>query len=75
MVKSKTRETARADSLQLADTDELAALMNVTPRSVYRYRKEPDFPKPIRLSSKAVRFRRVEIEAWFRKRQQQSTSA
>jgi excisionase family DNA binding protein len=56
--------------MELLTIEECAALLKVTPRSVYemtssRGRARSQHPLPVvRLNSKCLRFRREDIEAW-----------
>jgi excisionase family DNA binding protein len=57
--------------MELLTIEECAALLKVTPRSVYemtssRGRARRQHPLPVlRLNSKCLRFRREDIEAWL----------
>jgi excisionase family DNA binding protein len=57
--------------MELLTIDECAALLKVSPRSVYemtssRGRARRQHPLPVlRLNSKCLRFRREDIEAWL----------
>jgi excisionase family DNA binding protein len=57
--------------MELLTIDECAALLKVSPRSVYemtssRGRARRQHPLPVlRLNSKCLRFRRQDIEAWL----------
>jgi excisionase family DNA binding protein len=57
--------------MELLTIEECAALLKVTPRSVYemtsnRGRARSQHPLPVlRLNSKCLRFRREDIEAWL----------
>ena len=57
--------------MELLTIEECAALLKVTPRSVYemtssRGRARSQHPLPVlRLNSKCLRFRRQDIEAWL----------
>jgi predicted DNA-binding transcriptional regulator AlpA len=57
--------------MELLTIEECAALLKVTPRSVYemtssRGRARRQHPLPVlRLNSKCLRFRRQDIEAWL----------
>jgi len=41
-----------------------AKIIGVSERTFHAFRKREDFPKPIVLGPRAVRWRRQEIEAW-----------
>ena len=43
----------------------LAELLAVCEATIWRYAKKPDFPKPIKLSSRATAFDASEIHAWL----------
>jgi prophage regulatory protein len=50
------------DLLSIAD---VASLLGITTKSVYRYRSTGDFPEPIRLGPRLVRWRRGDISSWL----------
>jgi prophage regulatory protein len=53
-------------SEELVSRSEIAALLNVTSRTVQRYTSRPDFPEPVgRLKAGRV-WRRRDVEAWAR---------
>lgn len=43
----------------------LAELLGVSPATIWRYAKRPEFPKPIKLSARATAFSAVEIHNWL----------
>jgi predicted DNA-binding transcriptional regulator AlpA len=43
---------------------DLAAFLQVAPRTVDQLRQRPDFPRPLRLGYKTVRWRREDVERW-----------
>lgn len=49
----------------LINVNEAAALLGVARRTVYELRARPDFPKPIALARRAVRYRVADLEAWI----------
>ena len=49
---------------------DVAERLNITRPTVYKFlHRYPDFPRPIKLSVKATRFRASEIERWVESRQ------
>lgn len=49
----------------LIDTNQAAVLLGVARRTVYELRTRPDFPKPIALARRAVRYRVADLERWI----------
>jgi len=49
----------------LLSAREAASLMGFSLRTIHHLRKREDFPKPIVLGPRAVRWRRRDIEAWI----------
>ena len=49
----------------LIDTNQAAVLLGVARRTVYELRARPDFPKPIALARRAVRYRVADLEQWI----------
>ena len=43
---------------------ELEKLLKVSPATIYRWIKEGNFPKPVRLGANMVRWKVSDIEAW-----------
>lgn len=43
---------------------ELQKLFKVSPATIYRWIKEGNFPKPVRLGANMVRWKVSDIEAW-----------
>lgn len=54
---------AVAASIYLS-VEQVAARYNVSKDTIWRWRREGEFPKPIRLGGKTSRWRLSEIEAW-----------
>jgi predicted DNA-binding transcriptional regulator AlpA len=50
---------------ELIDADQLAALLNVHPATVYRMQSRGRLPAPLRLSRGCVRWRLGEIRDWL----------
>ena len=44
---------------------ELEKLLKVSPATIYRWIKEGNFPKPVRLGANMVRWKISDIEAWM----------
>ena len=44
---------------------EVENLVGLKVAAIYRMMRTGDFPKPVRIGSKAVRWRREDIEAWI----------
>lgn len=45
--------------------NKLAEILGVSKPTLYRRMKEPDFPRKVRISSKAVGFKESEVIAWI----------
>jgi excisionase family DNA binding protein len=56
---------------QLMNTRELADYLRINPATVYRWRHSKEGPPPTRLGSKAVRYRRRDVDAWLEAGQQE----
>ena len=52
----------------LLNRKQVEELLGIKKSSLYSYMRQGDFPAPIRLSPKCVRWRRSEIEAWLASR-------
>ena len=48
---------------------QLAKLFKVSTATIYRWIKEGNFPKPVRLGANMVRWKAVDIEAWLTDRE------
>jgi len=48
---------------------ELEKLFKVSPATIYRWIKEGNFPKPVRLGANMVRWKASDIEAWMTDRE------
>jgi len=48
---------------------ELENLFKVSPATIYRWIKEGNFPKPVRLGANMVRWKASDIEAWMTDRE------
>jgi predicted DNA-binding transcriptional regulator AlpA len=48
----------------LLDINEVAEALRVGRRTAYLLRNRPDFPRPVTLASRIVRYRRREVEAF-----------
>jgi len=44
---------------------ELQKLFKVSPATIYRWIKEGNFPKPVRLGANMVRWKASDIKAWM----------
>ena len=49
----------------LLTREQVEAMLGVKKSAIYQWMRERDFPAPIRLSKKCVRWRREELEAWL----------
>ena len=62
-------------SSQLLTTKDVADRLNVTLLTVYRHIKDdPDFPPPIRISRRVLRFDPDELDAYISSRRQRSAA-
>lgn len=52
----------------LLTADEVAALCGCSARCITRWRKRGDFPPPLRLGPRMLRWRRDVVESWLRQR-------
>ena len=59
---------------RLIDEDDAAAFRGVTPRKMQKDRQTGDGPKFIRLSSRCIRYRRIDLRADAEARMRSSTS-
>jgi prophage regulatory protein len=50
---------------RLISSLDLAHHLGISPPTLWRWRKRPDFPRAIRLSHRTVVFRQREIDAWL----------
>ena len=48
---------------------QLEKLLQVSPATIYRWIKEGNFPKPLRLGANMVRWKALDIEAWIKDRE------
>ena len=48
---------------------ELEKLFKVSPATIYRWIKEGNFPKSVKLSANMVRWKASDIEAWMTERE------
>ena len=48
---------------------QLEKLFKVSPATIYRWIKEGNFPKPVRLGANMVMWKAVDIEAWLTDRE------
>ena len=48
---------------------ELEKIFKVSPATIYRWIKEGNFPKPVRLGANMVRWKASDIEAWMTDRE------
>ena len=48
---------------------QLEKLFKVSPATIYRWIKEGNFPKPVRLGANMVRWKATDIEAWMMDRE------
>jgi predicted DNA-binding transcriptional regulator AlpA len=48
---------------------QLEKLLQVSPATIYRWIKEGNFPKPLRLGANMVRWKASDIEAWIKDRE------
>ncbi len=54
------------DPGDLLTTEQAASLLQLSPRTLRRWRSEGKGPPYVRLGSRRVRYRRQAIEAWLR---------
>ena len=50
---------------QLTSKKEICNHLSISNSTFYRYSKKSDFPKPIRLSSRTVRYRRSDVNRYI----------
>ena len=62
--------TKDLSSLAMVTMNEVTQLLCVTRRTLERWVEMGQFPQPVRLGAKIVRFRRTDVEAYLRKQQQ-----
>lgn len=55
-----------AETPYLLSPKQAAALLGLARASIYKIAaRDPDFPRPIHVTPRAVRFRRDELDAWI----------
>ena len=52
----------------LLKIDEVAELIRLSRPSIYRLMASGSFPKPVQVGSRAVRWRRADVEEWIEQR-------
>jgi len=70
-----TTEPAPPPEDQLLTTDQLAALLQVEPATVVKWRGAGKGPAAIRLGHNRVRYSRKDVDAWLQERRHQAASA
>ena len=50
---------------ELLTRSEVESLLSVRKSALYSWMRERDFPRPIKLSPRCVRWRRIEVEGWI----------
>jgi predicted DNA-binding transcriptional regulator AlpA len=61
-------------SALLIDERAAARLLGLTPRTLQKWRHSGDGPVYVRISSRCIRYRLADLEAWAAARRQRSTS-
>jgi predicted DNA-binding transcriptional regulator AlpA len=56
------------DDIRLLDARGVAALLSISPRSVWRWCAVGDFPRPIRLAHGVTRWRLADVRRWLDRR-------
>lgn len=56
--------SSSTDPYQLIDLEELASLLCVGKRTIYRLKDEGKLPEPVKIRG-SLRWRRVDIESWI----------
>ncbi len=59
---------------ELVDEKVAAGFLKVTPRCMQAMRQRGDGPRFIRISSRCIRYRRIDLRAWINARMRKSTS-
>jgi len=59
---------SRPDSRQLLKLKEICELLSVSRSTIYYWMSERNFPRPVRLGARAVRWQAEEIKDWCRSR-------
>ena len=67
--------TAAPPTIQLLDEHQVAAAYGLTERCLQKWRATGDGPPFVRISSRCVRYRVADLEAWVAARLRESTSA
>lgn len=57
--------TPKTTNCQLLSVSEMAKLLRVSPRTVWRLSTMGTIPKPVRLTTKLVRWRKVDLEDYL----------
>lgn len=72
---TRSRGDQDSDSFdQLLTERQAAALLSVTPRALQKWRSNGRGPEFIRISSRCIRYRRIDLAAWTADRVRRSTS-
>ena len=56
------------DYLELLTAPEVAAILRIHAKSIWRLVRDSGFPKPIKISPRITRWRRSEVNAFIEKR-------
>lgn len=58
----------------LIDEHAAGAFLNLTPRTLQKWRQSGDGPRYIQISARCLRYRRADLKAWAEARMRKSTS-
>lgn len=61
-------DRSQPQPLRLLRRDEVERRCGIRRSTVYRLMQEEDFPAPVRIGPRAVRWRESDIDAWIRSR-------
>ena len=59
---------ATTTSIKYLTIKQVCEALNVSPSTIWRWLKQGDFPKPVHLGPKAVRWKESDILAWDREK-------
>jgi len=69
-----TIDTLHESSDSLFTESQTAQYLNFTPRCLQAWRQRGGGPKYVRISSRAIRYRKIDLDDWIEERLRSSTS-
>lgn len=59
------KEMGKGDDLEMLDARDLRRLLGINAREIRRMVSSHDFPRPLRLGARRLRWKRSDIDAWI----------